>query len=154
MGAVAQKIEAELALWADPEEVGTPDGRKRFDVCDLRIWLKLVDAAGVPAVPATEVASLSEGELEALVGFVEVPAALRDRISKGLAEGAADGVSQQDAESLAVIAESFFQKPISAGAAGLPISASNLPWMTSPQVGWCGPNILARPTSKRSLALA
>lgn len=117
MGAVAQKIEAELALWADPEEVGTPDGRKRFDVCDLRIWLKLVDAAGVPAVPATEVASLSEGELEALVGFVEVPAALRDRISKGLAEGAADGVSQQDAESLAVIAESFFQKPISAGAA-------------------------------------
>lgn len=46
MGAVAQKIEAELALWADPEEVGTPDGRKRFDVCDLRIWLKLVDAAG------------------------------------------------------------------------------------------------------------
>ncbi|WP_027234392.1 hypothetical protein [Leisingera caerulea] len=77
----------ELESWADPDEVCSGDGRSRFDVCDLRIWLRLAEAAGVAAIPAQEVARLEEEELELLLGSVQLPKGIRKSLAEGLAAG-------------------------------------------------------------------
>jgi len=85
--AQAEAFEAQqLDRWSDLEEIDdvTP---QRFDVCDLRIWLKLAEEADVDAIPAKEVARLSHDELEVLLGRVKLPKQLRETIAKGLKAG-------------------------------------------------------------------
>ena len=58
---------AEAATWMTPQEVA--EGKAgRFDSCDLRNWLALAEQAGVPAIPAREIASFSPEDYAALVG--------------------------------------------------------------------------------------
>lgn len=85
--------------WADPGEVLSSDGRKIFDVCDLRIWLEIAENAGVSAIPARSVASLTEREYEALLGSFQIPAHIRRNITNGLqAMGGDFEIPQKDAE--------------------------------------------------------
>ena len=97
MGRIHQIETAELARWADPDTILTePSGTvTRFDVCDLRIWLKLAEAAGIDAIPARTIASLSEDELGVLAGSMEVRTPVRDRILQGISDGAKEGSDEK-----------------------------------------------------------
>lgn len=97
----------ELDRWAEPEEIGTKDGRTRFDVCDLRIWLALARDAGVPAIPAREIANLNEAEFEALLGKVKLPPALRRTIMDGIRNGSEDIDPAIEAQGVASFLESI-----------------------------------------------
>ena len=112
MAETSSRIDAEFARWAEPDEIGEVNGRKRFDVCDLRIWLKLAEAAGVDAVPAREVASLKEGELEALLGSFSLPKEVRHRISDGLKEGVSEIEDLEDGGILISFMEDFMKPGI------------------------------------------
>lgn len=113
MAVTSRRIDEELARWAEPDELGKEGGRKRFDVCDLRIWLKLAEAAGVAAVPAREVASLKEEELEALLGSVSLPKGIRERLSEGLKEGVSEIGELEDGEVIASFMTELFKPGIS-----------------------------------------
>lgn len=76
--------EGEFRRWAEPEQIGVEDCPDRFDVCDLRIWIRIADLAGVEAIPAVTVASLEEDELEALLGTVDIPAPVRRSVMGGM----------------------------------------------------------------------
>ncbi len=58
---------AEAATWMDHHAV-TAGREGRFDACDLRNWLAIASRAGIPAIPAREIASFSAKEYSALVG--------------------------------------------------------------------------------------
>lgn len=74
----------EFGRWAEPDQIGSPDCPDRFDVCDLRIWLRIAELAGVDSIPAVTVASLEEEELEALLGTVDIPAPVRRSVMGGM----------------------------------------------------------------------
>lgn len=58
---------AEASTWMAPDEVA--EGKQgRFDACDLRNWLAIAARAGVAAIPAREILSLSAEEYGAAVG--------------------------------------------------------------------------------------
>ena len=58
---------AEASTWMTPAEVA--EGKSgRFDACDLRNWLAIAERAGVPAIPAREIASFTAEEYGQLVG--------------------------------------------------------------------------------------
>lgn len=76
---------AETSTWVSPEEFAS-GGTGPFDACDLRIWLALSEAAGVPAVPAREVLRLSEAEMSVASGSVAIP---DDLVTKGIRRRAA-----------------------------------------------------------------
>ena len=107
MSRVIDQENAELSGWADPDEIGTPQGRRNFDACDLRVWLKLADMAGVSSVPAKVVAELSEPELEVLLGQFQIPAHIRDNITKPLVEGLQDA-SEDALSEMSGFIEEFF----------------------------------------------
>jgi len=113
MAETSKRVDEELARWAEPDEIGQEGGRKRFDVCDLRIWLKLAEAAGVAAVPAQEVASLKEEELAALLGRVSLPKGIRERLSNGLKEGVSRIDDLEGGEAIASLLEDFMTPAIS-----------------------------------------
>lgn len=94
--------------WTDLDEIDSQTPQK-FDVCDLRIWIKLAEEANVAAVPAKEVARLSHDELEVLLGRVQLPKKLRETITKGLKEGleAGNTASGADAERGKAVFERF-----------------------------------------------
>jgi len=73
--------DAELASWLEPEDVGAGKAGP-FDACDLRIWLLLARRAGVPAVPAREILSLSEDELSAISQKIQIPDFIAKAISR------------------------------------------------------------------------
>ena len=97
MGRILGIETAELARWADPEDLPTGPSitLTRFDVCDLRIWLDLAETAGIDAIPARTIASFSEDELGVLVGSMEIPVSVRDRILQGLSDGAKNGLDEK-----------------------------------------------------------
>ncbi|MCE6958077.1 hypothetical protein LAZ40_03275 [Cereibacter sphaeroides] len=68
--AIEEEMNRELDRWKEPEELADGD---RFDVCDLRIWLKLAEEAGVPFVPGKVILSIGEDDLSALLRPVAVP---------------------------------------------------------------------------------
>jgi hypothetical protein len=78
---MADRHEAETAGWVAPEVLAQGRGG-RFDACDLRHWLALAGRAGVPAVPAREILSLSEAEIAVASGRIELPAVLARRLQK------------------------------------------------------------------------
>lgn len=63
---------AETGSWIEPAVLASGGGGP-FDACDLRHWLALAQNAGVPIVPATEILSLSEEEMELASGEVHIP---------------------------------------------------------------------------------
>ncbi|MCW3782551.1 hypothetical protein [Defluviimonas salinarum] len=102
---VAAFVEAEAGSWLEPEELaaGQTGG---FDACDLRHWLFLAEAAGVPAIPARTILSLHEDDLALIDQKIAVPehigAGLRRRIAKAMPEiletAAPDGPSPEELE--------------------------------------------------------
>lgn len=62
--------EREFATWVTPETVAIDGGA--FFGMDLRCWLALAAAAGVPAVPAQEVLTLTDSEMDALSGRIDL----------------------------------------------------------------------------------
>jgi hypothetical protein len=86
----------ELQGWAEPDEIGRPDGRKRFDATDLRFWIRLAEMADVPFVPAQEIARLDEEELGVLLGQINIPPSIRKTVTAGLA-GATGALSEDEA---------------------------------------------------------
>lgn len=62
---------AETATWVSPETIIDAGGP--FDGNDVRHWVLLAEAAGVPFIPAVEVLKLSESEMEFLSGVVTMP---------------------------------------------------------------------------------
>jgi hypothetical protein len=57
----------EASTWMTHEEIAQGKAG-RFDACDLRNWLVIAEKAGVPAIPAREIASFSADEYAKLVG--------------------------------------------------------------------------------------
>lgn len=80
---IEAQVTAEAASWADPEAImdGTPGP---FDTCDLRHWLNLAERAGVPYIPAKQILSLTEDELEAIDQKIANPPHVARRIAKGM----------------------------------------------------------------------
>lgn len=72
LGDAAALHEAETGSWVGPEAIAGGSGGP-FDACDLRHWLAVAEASGVPAVPAREILSLGEGEMGFLSGRMEMP---------------------------------------------------------------------------------
>ncbi len=63
--------ETETATWVSVETMLAEGGP--FDGCDLRHWLALADRAGVPAVPARTILTLTQDEMELASGEVAIP---------------------------------------------------------------------------------
>lgn len=80
---VAHFAEAEAESWLDPEDI-TAGKSGGFDACDLRHWLILAEKAGVPAVPAREILSLSEDEICAIDQKVKIPGFVSRTIKQGM----------------------------------------------------------------------
>jgi len=97
IGQVAAFVEAEAEAWLDPEDLmaGKSGG---FDACDLRHWLILAEAAGVPAVPARQILSLHEDDLSLIDRPVHIPEFLRNSLSRRLARVFPDLVAAPVAE--------------------------------------------------------
>lgn len=98
MSAIARIEEDELARWVDPGEIKGQElngQTRRFDVCDLRIWLELAKDAGIEAIPATTIATLSEDELGSLLGKMNIPQNLRTRIAEGVMSDRASDLSSE-----------------------------------------------------------
>lgn len=100
MGRMLDIEQAEIKTWVEPGDIEASESVKKFDVCDLRIWLELAAAAGIDAIPAQSVATLAGDELEVLLGKVQVPEVLRQKISNGMMSSASYDVSIEDAEGI------------------------------------------------------
>lgn len=68
----ASKYSAMVASWVEPDSIARREGGD-FDARDLRHWIELAKLAGVAHVPAREILHLTEEELSALSGEVEIP---------------------------------------------------------------------------------
>ena len=80
--------EAEIATWVSPEALSRGEGGP-FDACDLRHWMVIADRAGVAAIPARTILTLSDDEYGVLSGNVGLPdtAAVRS-LKRALLAGA------------------------------------------------------------------
>jgi hypothetical protein len=93
---------AETSSWVDPESLAAGEGGA-FDACDLRHWLVLAERAGVPAVPAKIILTLSEDEMNAASGVIEIPDnAVTRRLAKSIRQAAADMNLDTDPETVEV----------------------------------------------------
>ena len=129
MAAIAEHVEATQNAWVDTiTEGGT------FDGCDLRIWLALAEAAGVPFVPARTILSLDEDQLEHLSGPVAMPKHMRKGLGRLLAAtfGAGDGEAP----------------PAPSTTPRRCTSASPTRWTTCPKTGSCAATSAARSCSR------
>ena len=92
LAAAALFHETETGSWVPASNLLEGKGGP-FDACDLRHWLALAERAGVPAVPAREILFLSDDELSALGGTIEVP---DTAVVRKLRAGAADFQAKSD----------------------------------------------------------
>lgn len=92
---------AETGSWVGPESLAVGQGGA-FDACDLRHWLVLAERAGVPAVPAKLILTLSEDEMNAASGIINIPDnAVTRGLAKSIQKAAADmnlGVAPENVE--------------------------------------------------------
>lgn len=77
---MAARHAAETASWVDADALAQGKGG-RFDACDLRHWLALAARAGVPAIPAREILSLTEDEMALASGTVQLSPTLSKRLA-------------------------------------------------------------------------
>ena len=89
--AAMEKYETEAASWIAPEAVRERAGGS-FDACDLRHWLQIAELAGVPAIPAREILSLTEEEMSVASGGISLP----ENVSKRLAGMARQYMTDSD----------------------------------------------------------
>jgi hypothetical protein len=81
---------AETVSWVAPETLASGMGGA-FDACDLRHWLALAKRAGVRAVPAKQILVLSEDQMDAASGSIQIPDnAITRFLSKRLKQVAAE----------------------------------------------------------------
>lgn len=73
--------DAEAASWIEPEDIFAGGA---FDGCDLRHYLAIAEAAGVPFVPARQILSLTEEELCRVDQQIRLPDFISKPIQKGL----------------------------------------------------------------------
>lgn len=78
--AIARMHAQEVSEWVEPNAIKEGRGGP-FNACDLRHWLALAEAAGVPFIEAREVLSLTEDEMAFLSGTIEIP---DNAMSRGL----------------------------------------------------------------------
>ncbi|MEP3670908.1 MAG: hypothetical protein ABJN42_29785 [Roseibium sp.] len=81
---IEEKVNRETSSWLEPEEI-TDDGGV-FDSCDLRVWLKMAEEAGVDYIPAKTILSVSEEDLSGLLGTIGMPENLTNNARKHLAK--------------------------------------------------------------------
>src|SRR3546814_13410230 len=87
---IEAKHRAETESWVNPEALASGKGGA-FDACDLRHWLALANRAGVRAVPAKQILVLTEDQMDAASGTIEIPDnAITRRLSKNLKQAAAE----------------------------------------------------------------
>ena len=72
MEEIARVHEDEVSTWVSPKALTEGSGGP-FDACDLRHWLALAERAGVPFVPARQIAVVEEGDMALLSGGVDLP---------------------------------------------------------------------------------
>lgn len=77
-------VQAEAASWLEPLDIAR-GASGAFDVFDLRVWLWLSEKAGVPFVPAREILTLEEAEIEAIGRKIAIPEGVVARIARSLA---------------------------------------------------------------------
>ena len=62
----------EASTWLTAEQIKAGE-QGRFDACDLRNWLVIAERAGVPAIPAINILTLTPAEYNAACGSIEIP---------------------------------------------------------------------------------
>lgn len=78
---IADFISEETGAWMGPEAVAAGHGG-HFDACDLRHWLAVAERAGVDAVPARVILTLSEEEMSAASGRIpDIPESYRVKLA-------------------------------------------------------------------------
>ena len=82
-------VTGEAESWLEPDEILAGECGP-FDGCDLRVWLLLAEKAGVPAIPARTILSLTEGELSSVSEQIPVPEHIRKTIAKGIGQAFPD----------------------------------------------------------------
>jgi len=76
----------EAASWMTPQQVFAGEAG-RFDSCDLRNWLAIAGRAGVPAIPAREILSLTADELSLVLGGITLNHPRSDRALSAIRKG-------------------------------------------------------------------
>lgn len=71
LAAIEAAMEAETASWVDPDILAAGRGGA-FDACDLRHWMSLAERAGIECVPAREILVLTESEMAAASGKIDL----------------------------------------------------------------------------------
>ena len=71
IAAMQELKDAETGGWVAPDALLEHGGR--FDSCNLQHWVVLAEAAGIPAIPARPILTLTEEEISVLSGKVEMP---------------------------------------------------------------------------------
>lgn len=66
-----------VAKWLEPDQLARGGD---FDACDLRIWLKIAEAAGVPFIEAKEILSLTDNQLDAVLPAIPLADALGEKL--------------------------------------------------------------------------
>lgn len=82
---IAAFVEAEASSWVEPEDFAQGRGGP-FDACDLRHWLVLAERAGVPAIEARPILTLTEAEISAISQKIQIPDSAARTIRNGLAK--------------------------------------------------------------------
>ena len=90
-------VQQETQSWISPEDIAASKSG-RFDVVDLRHWIEIAKLANIPFVPAREILSLSEAELNAIDRKINAPNFLLRWISKGIEKAFTKSELQQTAE--------------------------------------------------------
>lgn len=76
-------VTSEAGSWLEPEDIA--EGLSGpFDGCDLRVWLLLAEKAGVAAIPARTILTLTEDELSSVCEQLPVPEHMRKTIARGI----------------------------------------------------------------------
>ena len=88
--------DVETSTWVQPDAVV---GGGRFDACNLRHWLALAEAAGIPFVPAVPILTLTEEEVSALSGTLGLEDSRAVRAIRKAARDIVDSAIGADAES-------------------------------------------------------
>lgn len=78
--AMADAMAAETVTWATPDDLASGKGG-RFDSCDLRHWLAIAARAGVAAIPATTILELTEEQMSAASGGIQIPERYRGKLA-------------------------------------------------------------------------
>lgn len=94
---ISAGAEAHAAItdqWLEPEQINAGETGP-FDACDLRAWLLIAEAANIEAIPATEILRLTDEEVEALGGIIDLSQSPRTKRAAAAISKAAAGLASE-----------------------------------------------------------